>query len=59
MPGYLSNACVMVGGALNLGFNRHDLGASHDLSKFPGRLGFSALICIGGVAMILKSRAKR
>ncbi len=49
----------MLVSGVNLAFTKYDFHSSHDLSKFFGGLGVSALILLGGVAMIIKSRANR
>lgn len=49
---------LMVLSGLNLALTKYNLNSSHDLSKLFGSLGVSALILIGGVAMIIKSGPK-
>ena len=48
----------MVLSGLNLALTKYDLHSSHDLSKLFGGLAVSALILLGGVAMILKAGSK-
>jgi uncharacterized membrane protein len=49
---------LMLLSGVNLAFTKYDLKSSHDLSKLFGGLGVSAVILLGGVAMISKSRSK-
>ncbi len=50
---------LMLLSGINLAFTKYDLKSSHDLSKLFGGLGLSALVLLGGVAMIIKSRSNR
>jgi hypothetical protein len=49
---------VMVFSGIRLGLTTYDLRSTHDLSKFCGGLGFSVLILLGGIALIIKSKQK-
>ena len=49
---------LMVLSGLNLALTKYDLHSSHDLSTLFGGLAVSALILLGGVAMILKAGSK-
>ena len=50
---------LMVVSGLSLALTKYDLNSSHDVSKLFGGLGFSALILLGGTAMIIKSGSRR
>jgi hypothetical protein len=50
---------LMLFSGVNLALTKYDLKSSHDLSKLFGGLGLSALVLLGGVAMIIKSRSNR
>ncbi len=50
---------LMILSGLNLALTQYDLSSSHDQSKFFGGLGVAALILLGGVALIKKSRSRR
>ncbi len=50
---------LMLLSGVNLALTKYDLKSSHDLSKLFGSLGVSAIVLLGGVAMIIKSRSNR
>lgn len=50
---------LMLLSGISRAFTTHNLNLSHDVSKLAGGLGVSALILAAGIALIIKSGAKR